>query len=57
MVNIPGQGDTPAYLAALHFEQHPGATAQLVEPLGNAQFDIEVTDLPGPILKVTARAR
>jgi hypothetical protein len=56
VINIPGQGDTPAYLAALHFDQRPGATAQLIEPSGNVQFHVELTDSREPILKVTARA-
>jgi hypothetical protein len=54
-VDIPGAGQRPAYLAPLHFDQRAGATAQLVEPSGNVQFDVEVSSLPGPIIMVTAR--
>lgn len=55
MVDIPGVGQRPAYLAPLHFDQRAGATAHLVEPSGNVQFDVEVSSLPGPIIMVTAR--
>jgi hypothetical protein len=54
-VNIPGTGERPAYLAALHFDERPGATAQVVEPSGNVQFTVKVSSLPGPIIMATAR--
>jgi hypothetical protein len=56
MVDIPGTGQRPAYLMALHFDQVAGAGATGVEPSGNVRFTAEVTNLPGPILHVTAEA-
>ncbi|WP_433784126.1 hypothetical protein ACQPX6_28480 [Actinomycetospora sp. CA-101289] len=56
MVDIPGTGERPAYLMALQFKQKVGAGATGVEPAGNVRFTVEVTDLPGPILKVEAEA-
>jgi NADH dehydrogenase FAD-containing subunit len=56
MVDIPGGEQRPAYLMALQFDQIVGAGATGVEPSGNTRFTVEVTNLPGPILKVTAEA-
>jgi len=56
MVDIPGVGQRPAYLTFLQFNQVVGAGATGVEPSGNVRFTVEVTNLPGPILKVTAEA-
>jgi hypothetical protein len=56
IVDIPGIGQRPAYLMALHFEQRVGAGVTGVEPSGQVRFTAEVTDLPGPILRVTAEA-
>jgi hypothetical protein len=56
LVDIPGVGQRPAYLTFLQFHQVVGAGATVVEPSGNVRFTAEVTNLPGPILKVTAEA-
>ena len=56
MVDIPGTGLRPAYLMAIHFDQVAGAGATGVESSGNVRFTAEVTNLPGPILMVTAEA-
>jgi hypothetical protein len=47
----PKYGGTPAYLGAIGI----GRTAEFVEPSGNVRFRVELTDLPGPILKVSAK--
>ncbi|MGF6527897.1 hypothetical protein [Variovorax sp. PvP013] len=56
IVDIPGAGQRPAYLMALQFNQTVGTTATAVEPSGNVRFTVEVTSLPGPIIKVMAEA-
>jgi len=56
LVEIPGADQRPAYLMALAFNQKVGAGATGVEPSGNVRFTVEVTNLPGPVLKVTAEA-
>ena len=56
MVDIPGAGERPAYLIAIPFDQTVGAGATAVEPSGNVRFTVEVTRLPGPILRVVAEA-
>ena len=56
MVDTPGTGRRVAYLMAIPFDQKIGATATGVETSGNVRFSVEVTDLPGPILRVTAEA-
>ena len=56
IVDIPGTGRRPAYLMALHFDQVAGGGATAVEPSGNVRFTVEVTRLPGPILRVIAEA-
>ena len=56
MVNIPGAGERPAYLMALRFTQLVGQGVTDVEPSGNVRFTAEVTDLAGPIIRVTAEA-
>lgn len=56
IVDIPGAGQRPAYLMALQFNQTVGTTARAVEPSGNVRFTVEVTPLPGPIIKVMAKA-
>ncbi len=56
IVDIPGAGQRPAYLMALPFNQVVGAGATAVEPSGNVRFTVEVTNLPGPILRVIAEA-
>jgi hypothetical protein len=57
LVNIPGTGVRPAYLDPLHVARLRGATAELVEPSGNVRFHVEVADLSGPIVMVTAQAQ
>jgi hypothetical protein len=32
-----------------------GPTAEFVEPAGNVRFRVQLTDLPGPIVKVQAQ--
>ncbi|TDF59518.1 hypothetical protein [Cupriavidus sp. L7L] len=56
MVNIPGAGERPAYLMALPFTQLVGQGVTGVEPSGNVRFTAEVTNLAGPIIRVTAEA-
>jgi hypothetical protein len=56
LVDIPGSDQRPAYLMALAFNQIVGAGATGVEPSGNVRFTVEVTNLPGPVLKVIAEA-
>ena len=56
LVDISGVGQRPAYLMAIAFNQTVGAVATGVEPSGNVRFAVEVTNLPGPVLKVTAEA-
>jgi hypothetical protein len=56
MVDVPGVGRRPAYLTVLQFPQAVGAGATGVEASGNVRFTVEVTNLPGPILSVTAEA-
>ena len=51
LVDIPG-GQTAAYLMAIAFNQTAGSGATAVEPSGNVRFTVEVTRLPGPIIKV-----
>jgi hypothetical protein len=46
-----GVGPRPAYLGAIGV----GRTVEFVEPSGNVKFRAELTDLPGPILKVSAK--
>ena len=41
---------------AIQFTQAVGQAATGVEPSGNVRFTVEVTNLPGPILRVTAEA-
>lgn len=56
MVEIAGTGQRPAYLMAIHFDQVAGAVASAVESSGNVRFTVEVTELKGPVLRVTAEA-
>lgn len=55
LVAIPGAGERCAYLAQIKVPDRVGATATVVEPSGNTFFEVELTSLRGPILKVTAR--
>jgi hypothetical protein len=54
IVNIKGQ-DRPAYLGAVAVPTAAGVPADFIEPQGNVLFRIELTSLPGPILKVIAK--
>jgi hypothetical protein len=56
IVDIPGGGERPAYLMALQFTQSAGQGVAGVEPSGNVRFTAEVTNLSGPIIRVTAEA-
>jgi hypothetical protein len=56
MVDIPGTSERPGYLMALQFDQVVGAEVTGVEPSGNVRFTVEVTHLPGPVLKIIAEA-
>jgi hypothetical protein len=56
MVNIANVGERPAYLMAIAFSQAVGQGGSGVEPSGNVRFTAEVTNLPGPIIRVTAEA-
>ena len=51
----PKYGGTPAFLGMVEIPMTPGARAEFVEPSGNVKFQVELTDLPGPILKVSAK--
>lgn len=51
----PKYGGTPAYLGFIKVPTNIGTIAELVEPSGNVRFQVELTDLPGPILKVSAK--
>jgi hypothetical protein len=46
---------TPAYLGSIHILSTVGKTAEWIEPLGNVRFQTELTNLPGPIIKVNAK--
>jgi hypothetical protein len=54
VVSITG-GDHPAYLGAMQVPKTVGPTAEFVEPSGNVRFRVQLTDLPGPIVKVQAQ--
>lgn len=54
LVNVPGGEQRPAYLMAIAVAQAVGSNATAVEPSGNVRFTIEMSNLPGPILKVIA---
>jgi len=55
VVSIAGSGDHPAYLGAMQVPATVGPTAEFVEPAGNVRFRVQLTDLPGPIVKVQAQ--
>jgi hypothetical protein len=55
IVSISGTGDRPAYLGFIKPPTTVGTTAEFVEPSGNVRFQVELTDLQGPILKVNAK--
>jgi hypothetical protein len=57
IVTISGVGDRPAYLGYIVVPATVGQVAEFVEPSGNVRFQIELTDLAGPILKVSAKKR
>ena len=49
------EGGTPAYLGFIKVPTAIGTIAEFVESSGNVKFQVELTDLPGPILKVSAK--
>jgi hypothetical protein len=51
----PKYGGTPAYLGAIPIPSSAGKTAAWTEPSGMVRFQVELTNLPGPIIKVTAK--
>jgi len=52
---VPKYGGTPAYLGPIHIPAEIGKIAELVEPSGNVRFQVSLTNLPGPIIKVKAK--
>lgn len=55
IVSISGTGDRPAYLGFIQIPAEVGKIAEVIEPSGNVRFRAELTNLPGPILKVSAK--
>jgi len=55
IVSISGTIDRPAYLGFIAAPTTVGIVAELIEQSGNVRFQVELTDLPGPILKVSAK--
>lgn len=51
----PKYGGTPAFLGLVEIPMSPGTKAEFLEPSGNVRFQVELTDLQGPILKVHAK--
>jgi hypothetical protein len=51
----PKYGGTPAYLGFIAVPAVVGQAAEKVEPSGNVRFRVELTNLEGPILKVSAK--
>ncbi len=51
----PKYGGTPAFLGSVEIPMSPGIKAEFLEPSGNVRFQVEMTDLQGPILKVNAK--
>ncbi len=51
----PKYGGTPAYLGFITVPTAGGTTAEFIEPSGNVRFQVELTNLPGPILSVSAK--
>jgi hypothetical protein len=54
IVTIGGE-DRPAYLGAIATPATAGQIKDFIEPSGNVRFQVELTNLPGPILKVSAK--
>jgi len=48
----PKYGGTPAVLGLVEIPMNPGTKVDLLETSGNVRFQVELTTLPGPILKV-----
>jgi hypothetical protein len=57
IVDIPGTGRRPAYLALMEAPTVPGTSSNVVEASGNTWFEATLTELPGPILQLTAQKR
>ncbi|MCE8424619.1 MAG: hypothetical protein J5U17_02445 [Candidatus Methanoperedens sp.] len=51
----PKYGGTPAFLGLVEIPMSPGTKAEFLEPSGNVRFQVELTDLQGPILKVNVK--
>lgn len=51
----PKYGGTPAYLGFVQVPADVGTNAEFVEPSGNVSFQVELTNLRGPIIKVKAK--
>ena len=51
----PKYGGTPAFLGLIEIPMNRGTNATFLETSGNVRFQVELTNLPGPILKVTAK--
>jgi hypothetical protein len=51
----PKYDGTPAFLGLAEIPMSPGAKAEFLESSGNVMFRAELTDLPGPILSVSAK--
>jgi hypothetical protein len=50
----PKYNGTPAYLGSVKIPVSPGIKGEFLEPSGNVRFVVELTNLPGRILKVNA---
>ena len=51
----PKYAGTPAFLGLVEIPLNPGTTAAFVETSGNVRFQVELTNLRGPIIKVNAK--
>jgi hypothetical protein len=51
----PKYGGTPAFLGLVEIPTTPGTRIEYVEPSGRVKFQVELTQLQGPILMVNAR--
>lgn len=51
----PKYGGTPAYLGFIQVPADVGTIAEFVEPSGNVRFQVELTNLRGPIIKVKVK--
>lgn len=51
----PKYGGTPAFLGMLEIPMTPGIKKEFLEPSGNVRFQLELTQLQGPIIKLNAK--